>query len=349
MPRELIIDGRRIGPDAPPYIIAEMSGNHNGDLARALQLIDAAKAAGADAVKIQTYTADTITLDHDGPEFQLHGGLWDGRTLYELYQEAHTPWDWHEPMVAHARQIGISLFSSPFDPTAVDLLDVLGVPAFKIASFELIDLPLIQYAARTGKPLILSTGLATLEEIEEAVAAIRAVGDNPVLLLHCTSGYPTPIGESDLRSIPHLAARFDCLIGLSDHSAGVTVPIAAVALGAVAIEKHFTLARADGGVDSAFSLEADELRLLVETTRDAWSALGAAGDGVKPSEGEGRSFRRSLYVVADIPAGAAFTPENIRSIRPGLGLKPKHLAEVLGRPAARDLRRGEALGWDMVG
>jgi N-acetylneuraminate synthase len=345
---EMIIDGRKIGPDHPPYIIAEMSGNHKGELARALKLIDAAKAAGADAVKIQSYTADTITIDHDGPEFRVGGELWNGRTLYDLYQEAGTPWTWHGELVAHARRVGITLFSSPFDTTAVDMLEDLGVPAFKIASFELIDLPLIQYAARTGKPLIMSTGLATQDEIAEAVAAVRQIGDNPILLLHCTSGYPTPIGESDLVTIPYLAQRHGCPTGLSDHTMGTVVPIAAVALGAVAIEKHFTLARADGGVDSAFSLEAGELKTLVETCRDAWSALGRIDDAPKPSEGGGRNFRRSLYVVADVAAGALLGPENIRSIRPGLGLAPKHIGQVLGRRALRDLRRGEPLAWDML-
>ncbi|HTH99145.1 MAG TPA: pseudaminic acid synthase [Stellaceae bacterium] len=346
--REMIIDGRKIGPAHPPYVIAEMSGNHKGELARALALIDAAKAAGADAVKIQSYTADTITIDHDGPEFRIGGGLWEGRTLYDLYQEASTPWDWHEALFAHAREIGITLFSSPFDPTAIDMLERLGTPAFKIASFELIDLPLIQYAARTGKPLIMSTGLATQTEIEEAVAAVREIGDNPILLLHCTSGYPTPVAESDLVTIPYLKTRHGCEIGLSDHTMGTLVPIAAVALGAVAIEKHFTLARADGGVDSAFSLEAHELAELVRSCREAWSALGKVDDAPKPSEGGGRDFRRSLYVVADVATGAVLGPEHVRSIRPGLGLAPKHLPEVLGRRAARDLKRGTPLAWDML-
>lgn len=348
MHRNFRIENREIGPDTAPYIIAEMSGNHKGDLARALALIDAAKAAGADAVKIQTYTADTITIDHDGPEFRIGGGLWEGRTLHDLYREASTPWEWHPALFRRAREIGITLFSSPFDPTAVDLLDELGTPAFKIASFELVDLPLIRYAARTGKPMILSTGMATAEEIGEAVAAVRETGDNPLLLLHCTSGYPTPVAESDLRTIPDLAERFDCLVGLSDHSEGVVVPIAAVALGAVAIEKHFTLARADGGVDSAFSLEAEELADLVRVCGATHAALGQADYGVKPSEGGGRDFRRSLYVVADIPAGTRLTERNIRSIRPGLGLLPKHYPAVLGRIAARDLKRGEPLAWEML-
>ncbi len=346
--REMIIDGRPIGPGHPPYVIAEMSGNHKGELARALRLIDAAKAAGADAVKIQSYTADTLTIDHDGPEFRIGGQLWNGRTLYDLYQEAHTPWEWHGEMVAHARRIGITLFSSPFDPTAVDMLDDLGVPAFKIASFELVDLPLIHYAASKGKPMIMSTGLATGDEIAEAVAAVRAVGDNPILLFHCTSGYPTPVGESDLVSIPHLAARHDCLAGLSDHSMGLIVPIAAVALGAVAIEKHFTLARADGGPDSAFSLEPAEFTRLVEDCKAAWAALGSVRYDLKGSEAGNIVYRRSLYVTQDVKAGELLTEANVRSIRPGYGLAPKHQPQVLGRRASRDLARGEALAWEMV-
>lgn len=349
MPDAFEIAGRRVGPDAPPYIIAEMSGNHNGDLARALALIDAAKAAGADAVKIQTYTADTITIDHDGPGFTIDGGLWKGRTLHDLYTEAHTPWDWHPAMFEHAARIGVTLFSSPFDPTAVDLLDRLGAPAFKIASFEIIDLPLIRYAAAKGKPMIISTGLASLGEIAEAVAAVRDVGPNPILLLHCTSGYPTPPEDCDLRTIPHLAEAFGCLVGLSDHTHGLAAPVAATALGAVAIEKHFTLKRADGGVDSEFSLEAEELTGMVTATRTAWAALGAVDYQLKPSEGRGRDFRRSLYVVADVAPGEILSAANVRSIRPGFGMLPKYLPEVLGKPAARALKRGEPLDWSMIG
>ena len=344
---EFSIAGRRIGADEPPYVIAEMSGNHNGDLSRAFKLLEAAKAAGADAVKIQTYTADTITIDHDGPEFQVTKGLWAGRTLYDLYREAHTPWDWHEPLFRRAAELGITIFSSPFDPTAVDLLARLGAPAFKIASFELIDLPLIRAAARHKRPMILSTGLAGLGEIAEAVAAVREEGA-PVLLLHCTSGYPTPPEECDLRTIPHLAAAFDVPAGLSDHTLGVAVPVAAVALGAVVIEKHFTLARADGGVDSEFSLEPDELATMIAACRTAHAALGRIDYGLKNSEKAAAAHRRSLYVVADVPAGTVLTAAMVRSIRPGLGLAPKHLPEVLGRRAARDLRRGQAFDWTML-
>lgn len=346
---DVIIDGRKIGPAHPPYVIAEMSGNHNGDIERAFRLIDAAAEAGADAVKLQTYTADTITIDHDGPGFRLEGGLWDGRTLHDLYREAHTPWDWHGPLFEHAKRRGISIFSSPFDGTAIDLLESLGAPAYKIASFELIDLPLIRRAARTGKPLIISTGLATLGEIEEGVAAARGAGATQILLLHCTSAYPTPPEEANLRTMAHMARGFDVPVGLSDHTMGVAVPVAAVALGAVAIEKHFTLARADGGPDAAFSLEASELKDMVAACRAAWAALGQVDYGVSPGEGTGRLVRRSLYVVADVAAGATLTETNVRSIRPGFGMLPKHLPDVLGRPATRALKRGEPLDWSMIG
>jgi pseudaminic acid synthase len=346
---DITIDGRKIGRTHPPYVIAEMSGNHNGDIERAYRLIDAAAESGADAVKLQTYTADTITIDHDGPGFLLEGGLWKGRTLYDLYQEAHTPWEWHAPLFEHARKRGISIFSSPFDATAIDLLESLGAPAYKIASFELIDLPLIQRAARTGKPLIISTGLATLGEIEEGVAAARAAGATQILLLHCTSAYPTPPEEANLATIAHLASAFDVPVGLSDHTMGVAVPAAAVALGAVAIEKHFTLARADGGPDSAFSLEAPELKEMVASCRAGWAAVGRVDYGVSPGEGGGRFVRRSLYVVEDVAAGAPLTEANVRSIRPGFGLLPKHLPDVLGHRATRALKRGEPLDWSMVG
>jgi N-acetylneuraminate synthase len=341
------IAGRPIGPGHPPYLIAEMSGNHKGELSTALRLIDAAKEAGADAVKLQTYTADTITIDHDGPEFQLTGGLWAGRSLYDLYQEAHTPWDWHGPLFEHAAKVGIPLFSSPFDPTAVDLLVGLGAPAFKIASFELVDLPLIRAAARHGKPMILSTGLASLGEIAEAVAAVRDEGA-PVMLLHCTSGYPTPPEECDLRTIPHMAEAFHVPVGLSDHTHGIAVPVAAVALGAVVVEKHFTLSRADGGVDAEFSLEPQEFAAMANACRTAWAALGQVGYELKPSEMAGAGHRRSLYVVADLAVGEVVTERHVRSIRPGNGLAPKHLPQVLGMRAVRSLKRGEPFDWTMV-
>lgn len=341
------IAGRIIAPDQPPYIVAELSGNHRGRLENALAMIDAAQQAGADAVKLQTYTADTLTIDHDGPGFLLQGGLWRGRTLHDLYGEAHTPWEWHAALFDHARRRGIPLFSAPFDATAVDLLEGLDCPAFKIASFELNDLPLIRRAARSGRPVILSTGLATLGEIAEAVETVRAAGA-PLLLLHCVSGYPTPPEDCNLRTIPHLAAAFAAPVGLSDHTAGVAVPAAAAAVGACLIEKHFTLSRADGGVDAAFSLEPAEFRAMAEAARVAWAALGRVNYALEPSEAGGRDYRRSLYVVADIPAGALLTADNIRSIRPGFGLAPKHYDAVLGRRAARPLRRGEPLAWDML-
>ncbi len=344
----IAIAGRMIGPGHPPYVIAEMSGNHNGDIGRAFALIDAAMAAGADAVKLQTYTADTITIDHEGPGFIVEGGLWHGRKLHELYGEAHTPWEWHPRLFEHARTVGITLFSSPFDPTAVAFLEELGAPAFKVASFEIVDTPLIECMARSGRPLIISTGLASPRDIAEAVAAAREAGAHEIILLHCTSGYPTPASQMHLRTMPDLAQAHGTLVGLSDHTMGTAVAVAAVALGACVIEKHFTLARADGGVDSAFSLEPEELARLVADCRDAWSALGSVHYEEVEAEKAGRDLRRSLYVVADVKAGEPLTPQNVRSIRPGHGMAPKHLHDVLGRTAARDLKRGEPLAWDQI-
>jgi pseudaminic acid synthase len=342
------IAGRRIGPGEPPYIIAEMSANHNGSLDRALAIVEMAKASGADAIKLQTYKADTITIDHDGPEFLLNEGLWAGRRLYELYQSAAMPWEWHAPLFKRAKEIGIAIFSSAFDATAVDLLQSLDAPAYKVASLETGDIALIQRIAATGKPMIVSTGASEIGEVEEAVAAARAGGCKDLILLQCTSGYPTPAAESNLRTIPDMAAKFDCLVGLSDHTYGTAVPVAAVALGACAIEKHVTLRRADGGVDSDFSLEPEELTRLVTDCRIAFEALGRIHYQVSPSERAIRPLRRSLYVVKDLAAGEAITEAHIRSIRPGKGLAPKHLKAVLGKKAAKALKRGQPLDWSMV-
>lgn len=342
------IAGRKIGRDHEPYVICELSGNHNGSLARALQLLDAAAATGADAVKIQTYTADTLTIDHDGPDFRIEGGLWDGRTLYDLYQEAHTPYEWHSALFARARELGVTLFSSPFDETAVDLLDELGAPAYKIASFEAIDLPLIAYTANRGKPMIVSTGMANLGEINDAVRTARENGCEELILLHCVSSYPAPDEDSNIRTVPHLGEAFGVVSGLSDHTHGSAVAVASIALGGSVIEKHFTLDRTEGGPDAAFSLEPGEFQALTTDCKRAWRSLGRVNyDRCKSEEGS-LVFRRSLYVVRDVAAGEQITPDVVRSIRPGYGLAPKHIGKVLGRPARYDLPRGTALQWDMI-
>lgn len=342
------IAGRKIGSDHSPYVICELSGNHNGSLERCLTMVDAAADTGCDAIKIQTYTADTITLDVDRPEFKIHGGLWDGRTLYELYEEAHTPFEWHAAIFERARQRGVTIFSSPFDETAVDLLDSLGAPAFKIASFEAVDLPLIRYAAAKGKPLIISTGMANLTEMQTALDTALAAGAPGVLLLHCVSSYPATFADANVRTVPDMAARFGCPIGLSDHTPGTAASVAAVSLGACAVEKHFTLARADGGPDAAFSLEPAEFKALVDDTKNAWAALGRAHYDVLGSEATSLLFRRSLYVTADVKKGEPLTRANVRSVRPGNGLPPADLDKVLAGKAARDLTRGEPLDWSMV-
>lgn len=334
---DIAIAGRTIGPDHPPYVIAELSANHNGSLDTALRLIDEAAAAGADAVKLQTYRADTITLDSDAPEFRIHGGLWDGQRLYDLYEQAHTPWDWHKPLFDRARARGITMFSSPFDPTAVDLLEDLNAPAYKIASFEAVDLPLIRYAARTGKPLIISTGMADAEEIAEAIAAARDGGCRHLAILRCVSGYPAPASDYNLHTIPDMTARFGVLAGLSDHTLDNTTAIAAVALGARIIEKHFTLDRSGGGPDDSFSLEPADLRQLCDSARTAWNALGRVDYGRKSSELGNVVFRRSLYFVKDLKAGEVITPDSVRSVRPGFGLAPKHLDRILGQRVRRDV------------
>ncbi len=341
----LSIAGRRIGDDQPPYVIAELSGNHNGRIERALALIDTAKARGADAVKLQTYTADTMTIDHSGPGFQIEGGLWNGRSLYELYQEAQTPWEWHRDLFAKGRDVGITVFSTPFDRSAVDFLEQLGAPAYKIASFELVDRALIEHVASTGKPIIMSTGMASLGEMEEAVGWARGAGCRELALLHCVSGYPTAPTDSNLRTIAHMRDMFDTTIGLSDHTLGIGVSVAAVALGAALIEKHLTLARSDGGPDAAFSLEPQELHDLVSNCRLAWEALGSVNYNVASSEASSLVFRRSLYAVSDIKAGDRITEQNIRAIRPGYGLAPRHLPHVLGRTASRTIARGTPLKW----
>lgn len=346
--REISIAGRRIGPDHPPYVICELSGNHNGELARALRMMEAAKATGADAVKLQTYTADTITLDHDGDQFRIKGGLWDGKRLYDLYQEASTPWDWHAALFAKGRELGITVFSSPFDKTAVDLLEGLGAPAYKVASFEVVDLPLVEYIASKKKPMIISTGLANLGEIQDVINTARKGGADGLVVLHCISAYPAPMEDANLRTIPNLAETFGVISGLSDHTMGTAASVTAVALGGSVIEKHFTLARADGGPDSAFSLEPAEFTRLVEECKGAWAALGAIRYDLKGSEAGNIVYRRSLYVTADVRAGETLTEANVRSIRPGYGLAPKHLPEVLGRRAVRDLARGEPFAWSMV-
>jgi len=345
----LSIANRSIGPEYPPFIIAEMSGNHNGDLKRALAILEAARAAGADAVKLQTYTADTITIDHGGPGFRIEGGLWSGRTLYDLYREAHTPWEWQEALFAKGRELGLIVFSSPFDATAVDFLEKLGTPAYKIASFEIVDLPLICRCARTGKPLIMSTGMASLAEIGEAVAAAREAGAREVALLHCTSGYPTPPEDSNLCTIPHLAEAFGLVTGLSDHTPGIGAAVAAVALGASLIEKHFILKREDGGPDAAFSMEPQEFAELTANCRIAWQALGTVSYKREKSEAGNVQFRRSLYVTADMRAGDVFTPQNLRSIRPGYGLPPKYYDLFIGKRVGRDVKRGTPVTWELIG
>ncbi|MEQ5868864.1 pseudaminic acid synthase [Sagittula sp. NFXS13] len=327
----LSIDGRKIGPTHPPYVIAEMSANHNGDLDQALRLIDAAKDSGADAVKLQTYRADTITLDSDAPEFRIKGGLWDGRRLYDLYEEAHTPWEWHAPLFEHARSIGLTIFSSPFDHTAVELLEGLDAPAYKIASFEAVDLPLIRRVAQTGKPMIISTGMANLEEIHEAVAAARGAGCEQIVVLQCVSGYPAPASDYNLRTMPDMQRELGLPVGLSDHTLDNTTAIASVVLGGCVIEKHFTLDRNGGGPDDSFSLEPAEFKALTTAARTAWDALGTVDYGQKSSEMGNVTFRRSLYFVKDLAAGEVITPDAVRSVRPGFGAAPKHLDSILGR------------------
>jgi N-acetylneuraminate synthase len=341
------IDGRKIGPDEPPYIIAELSANHNGVLARALETIDAAQRCGAHAIKLQTYTADTMTIESDRPEFKIRGGLWDGSTLYDLYKSAQTPFEWHQAMFDHARMRGITVFSTPFDESAVDLLESLNAPAYKIASFEVTDLPLIRYVARTGKPMIMSTGMASEDEIAEAVDTARSAGCRDLVLLHCISSYPAPMDQANLRQMAELERRFGTMPGLSDHTLGTTASVAAVTLGACVIEKHFILSREDKGPDSMFSIEPDELTRLCQDTKDAWSALGRVGYQRQKAEEGNRIFRRSIYFVRDMAAGEIVTADAIRRIRPGMGLPPKHFDTLLGKRLKAAVTRGTPTDWNL--
>ena len=334
--------------DSPVFIIAEMSANHGQDFNRAVKIIEAAYKAGADAIKLQTYTPDTITIDCDSDLFTIKGTIWEGRTLYDLYGEAFTPWEWFKPLKAVADKLGLTFFSTPFDFTAVDFLEELDVPCHKVASFEMVDIPLIKKIASTGKPVIMSTGMATEAEIEEAVAAFRDAGGTELALLKCTSAYPAPPEEMNLRTIPYLAEKFGVTAGLSDHTLGIEIPIAAVAAGAKVLEKHFCLSRGEDGPDTSFSLEPAEFKAMVDGVRKAEKALGAVHFTVTDKQKDSLRFRRSLFVVADMKAGEPFTEHNVRSIRPGDGLHTRHYEEILGRPATRALKKGEPLDWDMI-
>lgn len=348
MSLNITILDRKIGPCFPPYVIAEISANHNGRLDSALRLIEEAKIAGADAVKIQTYRPDTITLNSQKPDFQITDGLWAGRSLYQLYEWAHTPWSWHPILFEHARKVGITIFSSPFDSSAVDLLEELGAPAYKIASFEVVDLPLIRYAAKTGKPIIISTGMSDASEIQDAIIAAREVGCKELAILRCVSGYPAPASDYNLHTITDMRQRFGLVTGLSDHTPDNTVAIASVALGASIIEKHFTLNRAGGGPDDSFSLEHEELRDLCLKTRTAWEAMGSVNYARKSSETSNVKFRRSLYFVKPMKAGEIIPPDAIRSVRPGFGLAPKHFEGVVGRVLKTDVDFGMPVSWDVI-
>lgn len=348
MAAQITVGRRIVGAGQPVYVIAEVSANHHQDFDQAVKIVRAAKDAGADAIKLQTYTPDTMTIASSRPEFHIAGTIWDGRNLYELYREAYTPWEWQPRLKQVANALGLDLFSTPFDETAVDFLEQMGVPAHKLASFELVDIPLIEKMARTGKPLIMSTGMATEEEIDEAVQAARRAGATQIALLKCTSAYPSPPEEMNLRTIPELAKRFHVPVGLSDHTMDVAVPVAAVALGACIIEKHLTLSRSDTGPDSTFSLEPHEFKAMVESVRVAEKALGNVRFGAGANEVGSRVFRRSLFVVEDVKQGQPFTARNVRSIRPGHGLHTRHLPEILGQRAACDIARGTPMSWDLV-
>ncbi|MYL71312.1 pseudaminic acid synthase [Halobacillus litoralis] len=348
---EIEIIGRKVGPDHPPFIIAEMSGNHNQSLARALEIVDKAAETGAHALKIQTYTADTMTLKHKGDEFQIEDpeSLWKGKSLYDLYKEAYTPWEWHEKIFARCRELGMIGFSTPFDASSVDFLESLHVPLYKIASFENTDLPLIRRVARTGKPLIISTGMATAGEMAEMTQAFREAGGKDLILLKCTSSYPSTPENSHIVTIPHMRDLFQCQVGLSDHTLGTGVAVASVALGATVVEKHFTLAREDGGVDAQFSLEPDEMARLVEETERAWLALGTVNYGPTHSEKASGQYRRSLYITENLKAGDILTEDNLRSIRPGFGLPPKYYELLLGKKVNKNVPKGTPMSWNLIG
>ncbi|MCL0063322.1 pseudaminic acid synthase [Peptococcaceae bacterium] len=348
--KEITICNIKIGLNHPPFIVAEMSGNHNQSLERALKIVETAAKAGVHAVKLQTYTADTMTLDIEEGEFYIDepGNLWRGQSLYKLYQKAYTPWEWHKPIFDKCKELGLICFSTPFDETAVDFLESLDVPCYKIAAFENTDIPLIRKIAKTKKPMIISTGMATVAELDETVRAAREEGCDDIILLKCTSTYPALPENSNLRTIPHMRELFKCQVGLSDHTLGIGVAVAAVAFGAVLIEKHFTLSRAEGGVDAAFSMEPEEMRALVLETKRAWQALGEVKYGYVEAEKNSVKSRRSLYVVKDMKAGEAFTKENLKTIRPGLGLPPKYYDILLGKKVKRDVKKGTPVSWDLI-
>ena len=347
--REIKIKNRFIGDGHPPYIVAELSANHNGDIDKAKDIIRLAKDAGADAVKFQTYTPDTLTIDCDKSDFMIRSGLWSGYKLYDLYKEAYTPYEWHRPLFKYCDEIGITCFSTPFDETAVDLLEELNCPAYKISSFEMVDLPLIKYVARTGKPMIISTGMANLTEIEEAVNTAKDNGCKDIILLHCISSYPAPVEQSNILTVPDIVKKFNILSGLSDHTLGTTVSIAAVSLGACFIEKHFTRSRKEEGPDSSFSIEPKEFNQLCKSTMDAWKSLGSAGYERKEAEEKNVVFRRSIYFVEDVYKGDVITLENIKRIRPGYGLAPKYYQQLLGKKLTRNVKRGDPVSWDDIG
>jgi len=342
------INNRKIGQEYPPYVIAEMSANHNGDINNAYKIIDMAKASGADAVKLQTYHPDTITIDMNTPEFMIEGGLWDGQSLYELYKGAFMPWEWHKPLFDYAKKVGITIFSSPFDNTAVDLLEDLNTPAYKIASFEAVDLPLIKYVAQTGKPMIISTGMADTQEIQEAIEAAREGGCKDLAILHCVSGYPAPAEDYNLRTLADMQGKFGLVTGLSDHTIDNTTAITSVALGASIIEKHVTLDRNGGGPDDSFSLESGELKQLCAGAKTAWESLGKIDYGRKSSEQTNVKFRRSIYAIQDIKRGEQLTEENVKRIRPGFGLAPKYWNEVISSSATSDITRGEPISFNLI-